>query len=163
MYIKDTAGRRSADMVTSHVQLAPSIANQVDALISILRRYQWSQFGLLTSEIAGRDDFIQAVRDAIAMSDNSDQLIVQDVFKTSESSEWDLSDLADSEVRIILLYCTQIEASMIMRKAASLGLTGANYMWLVTQSVIGNPYDKSTNRRYLPAGSATCFLTLLSI
>lgn len=140
-------------MVTSHVQLAPSIANQVDALISILRRYQWSQFGILTSEIAGRDDFIQAVREAVAAMPSEETLIVQDVFKTSAETEWNLSDLAESEVRIILLYCTEVEASKIMRKASSLGLTGGNYMWLVTQSVIGNPHDRSTNRRYLPAGS----------
>ena len=38
----------------------------MSALLSILRRYNWQHFGILTSEIAGHDDFVQAVRDRIA-------------------------------------------------------------------------------------------------
>lgn len=34
-------------------------------MLSIMSRYKWRQLGILTSEIAGHDDFVQAVRDQI--------------------------------------------------------------------------------------------------
>jgi hypothetical protein len=38
----------------------------VAAMLSILVRYNWQQFSIVTSEIAGHDDFVQAVRDKVA-------------------------------------------------------------------------------------------------
>jgi ionotropic glutamate receptor NMDA 2B len=38
----------------------------VAAMLSILVRYNWQQFSVVTSEIAGHDDFVQAVRDKVA-------------------------------------------------------------------------------------------------
>ena len=74
------------------------------------------------------------------------------MFKVSESNDWDVSHLASSEVRIIILYCTQSEASLILEAAGNLGLTSHKYLWIVTQSVIGDPGDRSINRRALPLG-----------
>ena len=48
------------------LQLAPSLEHQVAAMLSILVRYDWRLFSVVTSEIAGHDDFIQAVRDKVA-------------------------------------------------------------------------------------------------
>ena len=48
------------------LQLAPSLEHQVAAMLSILVRYNWQQFSVVTSEIAGHDDFKQAVRDKVA-------------------------------------------------------------------------------------------------
>lgn len=44
----------------------PLILIQVAAMLSILIRYNWQQFSIVTSEIAGHDDFIQSVRDKVA-------------------------------------------------------------------------------------------------
>jgi hypothetical protein len=63
-----------------------------------------------------------------------------------------LSALAASEVRIVLLYCTQAEASAIMAKAKTLGLLGSNYLWMATQSVVGDITDKRITRKDLPSG-----------
>ena len=77
---------------------------------------------------------------------------MQAVFKVTETTGWDVKHLAASEVRIIILYCTQREASSILEAAEKSGLTSNKYLWLVTQSVIGDPGDRSINRRYLPVG-----------
>ena len=63
-----------------------------------------------------------------------------------------MKQLAESEVRIIILYCTQNEASEILKSAQKSNLTSNKYLWLVTQSVIGDPFDRSVNRRALPVG-----------
>ncbi len=49
----------------------------------------------------------------------------------------DLRELSLSETRIILLYSTRHEGSAIMRWAREEGLTGNSFVWIVTQSVIG--------------------------
>ncbi len=46
------------------IQLAPSAAHQAGAMLSLLRRYSWRQFAIVTSAIAGYREFIQAVGDA---------------------------------------------------------------------------------------------------
>ena len=78
--------------------------------------------------------------------------MVQGVFKASESNGWDVSGVSASEVRIVLLYCTQAESTVIMDKAAKAGLTGAKYLWMATQSVVGDTGHRSSSRRALPTG-----------
>ena len=70
----------------------------------------------------------------------------------SESSDWDVSDVASTEVRILLLYCTQAESGLILASAAAAGLTSSEYLWMVTQSVVGDPNDRSSSRKALPVG-----------
>lgn len=47
-------------------------------------------------------------------------------------------ELVNSEARVMLLYCTKGEAIDILSAAEELKLTGENYVWVVTQSVIEN-------------------------
>ena len=50
----------------------------------------------------------------------------------------DLEELSGSESRVMLLYSTKLEANIIFRDAGELKLTGENYVWVVTQSVVEN-------------------------
>ena len=65
----DNSGlERRASQASLQLQLAPSLEHQTAAMLSILERYQWHQFAVVTSQIAGHDDFIQHVREqALAM------------------------------------------------------------------------------------------------
>ena len=47
------------------LQLAPTSSHQANAMLSLLKRYSWRQFAIVTSQVAGYNDFIQAVRDAV--------------------------------------------------------------------------------------------------
>lgn len=62
-----------ASQSSLQLQLAPSLEHQTAAMLSILERYKWHQFSVVTTQIAGHDDFIQAVRERITE--------VQDRFK----------------------------------------------------------------------------------
>lgn len=53
------------------LQLAPSLEHQTAAFLSVLRRYKWHQFSVVTSQIAGHGEFIQAVRDAVLRQQSS--------------------------------------------------------------------------------------------
>lgn len=123
------------------VQLAPSVTHQASAMLSILMRYNWHQFAIVTSQIAGHDDFVQAVRDRVLEKENDFKFIILGTFLFLGNGDVDLAGLANTEIRILLLYCSREEAREIFRTAAKLGLTGANYVWVVTQSVIGDSLD----------------------
>lgn len=119
-----------------HLQLAPSIEHQSAAMLSILERYKWHQFSVVTSQIAGHDDFVQAVRERIAESHERFKFTLLSAVLWTERK--DLVDLINSESRVILLYSTKEEANKIFREAQELKITGENYVWVVTQSVIEN-------------------------
>ena len=65
------------------------------------------------------------------------RFIIQDVFKLTESKGYSVSEIVNSEVRIILLYCTQDEAKLILVNGAKAGLYTSNYFWIV--SVMRDP------------------------
>nr|XP_053630447.1 glutamate receptor ionotropic, NMDA 2B-like [Cherax quadricarinatus] len=132
------------------IQMAPSIHHQAAAMLSILVRYQWHAFTIVTSHIAGHTDFVQTVRDQVHQYGDKQDLskptikfTIIDTVLINEAEE-DLAVVADSEARIMLLYSTKEEARYIMRSAEGLGLTGKNYVWIVTQSVVG-PTDTGPN------------------
>ena len=53
-----------------------------------------------------------------------------------------VGEILASEARILLLYSTQDEAGTILGNAARAGLNSSQYLWLVTQSVVGDPSQK---------------------
>lgn len=111
----DNSGlERRASQSTLQLQLAPSIEHQAAAMLSILERYKWHQFSVVTSQIAGHDDFVQAVREHVAsMQDRFKFTILNSIIVTRGSS--DLVDLVNSEARVMLLYSTKSEAIDILK------------------------------------------------
>jgi ionotropic glutamate receptor NMDA 2B len=166
----DNSGlERRASQSTLQLQLAPSIEHQAAAMLSILERYKWHQFSIVTSQIAGHDDFVQAIREHVAeMQERFKFTILNSIIVTRPS---DLTDLINSEARVMLLYCTKSEAIDILKgnkeaitfftvsnfmaaddfftAAETHHLTGENYVWVVTQSVIENTQPHSS----YPVGS----------
>lgn len=61
--------------------------------------------------------------------------ILSSVLVTKNS---DLQQLVTSESRVMLLYCTREEALRILQAARNFKITGENYVWVVTQSVMEN-------------------------
>ncbi|XP_076049036.1 glutamate receptor ionotropic, NMDA 2B-like [Oratosquilla oratoria] len=126
------------------LQMAPSIEHQVSAMLSILGRYSWSKFAIVTSLIAGHNDFVQALRDHILempeKPGGGPAFTVTKTILVNDPRE-DLAQLVSTDSRIFLLYSTRFEATSILREATLLGLTGSNYLWIVTQSVIQSDPD----------------------
>ncbi|XP_076334851.1 glutamate receptor ionotropic, NMDA 2B-like isoform X2 [Tachypleus tridentatus] len=122
------------------LQLAPSVKHQSAAMLSIMKRYFWHHFSILTTIIGGHDDFIRAVRNQVL--DSTDfRYNIMDVFVIKKKIRKEIAEeiefLKYSEVRVILLYSTKEEGAEIMGAADDLGITGKNYVWIVTQSVFG--------------------------
>lgn len=146
---------RTASQSTMQVQLAPSIEHQSAAMLSILERYKWHQFSIVTSQIAGHDDFVQAVRERVNEMQVNNSInfnvlswswlriiyffrFTQEHFKftilnsviVTRSS--DLMELVNSEARVMLLYCTKGEAVDILAAAEELKITGKIQIFINT-------------------------------
>ncbi len=65
-----------------------------------------------------------------------DTVVVDGDDKTRTKEQ--LMELVSKDTRIILLYVTQEEAVGILEVATELGLTGKDFVWIVTQSIVGN-------------------------
>ncbi|GAB6027873.1 hypothetical protein CHUAL_002088 [Chamberlinius hualienensis] len=124
----------------SVLQFAPSIEHQAAAMLSILKRYNWHQFSIVTTEIAGFNEFIQTIKIQLDNPDfkfillNTVCVDCEDIKCVNER----LSELKKTETRVILLYSNVDEAAIIMESAAELELTKKDFVWIVTQSIIGN-------------------------
>ncbi|KAF8778339.1 Glutamate receptor ionotropic like protein [Argiope bruennichi] len=128
------------------LQLAPSVEHQAEAMLSILRRYSWHSFAVITTQIGGHEDFVRAIRDLMqkTLYHEFKFTIVKIVTLKEterEAIRSEMEDLADSEARIILLFASRQEAFEIMGAARDLGLTGKHYVWIAAQSVIGTQLD----------------------
>ncbi|XP_054718557.1 glutamate receptor ionotropic, NMDA 2B-like [Uloborus diversus] len=124
------------------LQLAPTVEHQAQVMLSILKRYSWHTFSVVTSRIGGHDDFIRAIRDLTQRNIFPDfKFDILDIVTLKSYDMQDvrneLEDIADSEARIFLLFATRMEAAEIMAAATDLGITGKNYVWIASQSVVG--------------------------
>ncbi|XP_038223274.1 glutamate receptor ionotropic, NMDA 2B [Zerene cesonia] len=133
----DNSGlEKHASHASLRLQLAPTIEHQTAAMLSILERYKWHQFSVVTSAIAGHDDFIQAVRERVSSLQDRFKFTILNAVVVKKPA--DLNELVTSEARVMLLYATREEAADILSTAADLHLTGESYVWIVTQSVLGS-------------------------
>uniref|UniRef100_T1JBL9 Glutamate receptor ionotropic, NMDA 2B n=1 Tax=Strigamia maritima TaxID=126957 RepID=T1JBL9_STRMM len=136
----DNSGLETKTYKSLTLQLAPSIDHQSKAMLSILKRYSWHQFSIVTSQIAGHTNFIEAVRDNLQTPDFRFVLLSIISLDTNnfEMMQNKLSRLRNTDTRIILLYATRDEAINIVSAARGLGLMQRDYVWIATQSIIGN-------------------------
>lgn len=47
------------------IQMAPPIEHQIRAMFALLKRYNWSRFGVVASKIAGSKIFLKKIQDEI--------------------------------------------------------------------------------------------------
>ncbi|CAM1303375.1 GRIN2B (predicted) [Pycnogonum litorale] len=124
------------------VQMAPTVKHQVAAMLTILNRYNWTQFSVLTSKVNGHHVFIQTVRDQVSAPENQrfNFKLIEATSIPSSNEDQIRSGLVEwthSESRVILLYATRDEAALIFSVAKEQGLTTKDYIWITTQSITG--------------------------
>ncbi|KAL1471679.1 hypothetical protein MTO96_039792 [Rhipicephalus appendiculatus] len=122
------------------LQLAPSVVHQVAAIFAILERYSWYQFAVITTNLGGHEDFVRAVRDRQLESSS---------LRANPGGPhlpWPYSPRVPPAARNPSLpgkpACSSSspakdDSRELFAAASQLGMTGKNYVWIVTQSVIG--------------------------
>ncbi|CAJ0943025.1 unnamed protein product, partial [Mesorhabditis belari] len=126
------------------LQFAPPIEHQIQAMLALLNRYNWSKFGVVASNMAGSNEFIESVYSEVRKENQGRQgipleLIFDSVVDTLNASHVhsQMAELRKSQAKIVLLYSTGAQAKVIFEKAESFGLLSEKYLWIGTQSVKG--------------------------
>ncbi|GFS95347.1 glutamate receptor ionotropic, NMDA 2B [Nephila pilipes] len=145
------------------LQLAPTVEHQAQVMLSILKRYSWHTFSVVTSQIGGHDDFIRAVRDLIQRGFGKEfKLDILNILtlKSADKKGYvgELEDVANSEARIFLLFATRMEAQEIMKAAKELGITGKQYVWIASQSVVGTGIEAKVE--HFPTGMLGIYMNV---
>lgn len=123
------------------LQLAPSLEHQVSATFAILDRYSWFQFAIITTQLGGHEDFVRAVRNK--QHDVRPRRRYTILFartlkgRTRRELRSELEPLASGEARVLLLFAGQEEAREVFAAGKDVHITGKNFIWIVTQGVIG--------------------------
>ncbi|XP_022651522.1 glutamate receptor ionotropic, NMDA 2B-like isoform X2 [Varroa destructor] len=121
--------------------LSPSVDHQVNSIFDFLDRYQWTQFAIITTQLAGHENFIRAIREKVFHKQHKYSLIAAHTLPRGGDADKYfnlLQELADGEVRVIVLFCGTEDAREIFLASSRHGITGKNYAWIVTQAVIGS-------------------------
>ncbi|KAG0415350.1 hypothetical protein HPB47_007479 [Ixodes persulcatus] len=140
---KNAAAQRYQRVSQARVlQLAPSVVHQVAAIFAILERYAWYQFAVVTTQLGGHEDFVRAVRDRqLESSGLRAKFSVLAVYTlrghTRQEFRSQLEPVATGEARVLLLFASKEDSREVFAAVSQLGMTSKNYVWIVTQSVIG--------------------------
>ncbi|KAG8193265.1 hypothetical protein JTE90_027009 [Oedothorax gibbosus] len=145
------------------LQLAPTVEHQAKVMLSILKRYSWHTFSVVTSQMGGHGDFIRAIRDLIHMGFGREfKLDILNIVTLKSTTKDDyvneLQDVADSEARVFLLFATRKEAFDIMGAAKQLGITGKQYVWIASQTVVGQEIDVKVE--HFPTGMLGLYINV---
>ncbi|CAB3397418.1 unnamed protein product [Caenorhabditis bovis] len=124
------------------IQMAPPIAHQIRAMIALLQRYNWPKFGVVTSDMAGGEEFVGAVRDELENFSNRStkfEMLHYCHINTTNKTDIDVNliELRKNQAKIILLYSNVHQANAIFSRADVLKMTNEKYLWIGTQSVKG--------------------------
>lgn len=52
------------------IQMAPPIQHQIRAMLALLKRYNWSRFGVVATKMAGSKQFLKIVYDEMAKNED---------------------------------------------------------------------------------------------
>ncbi|XP_041362766.1 LOW QUALITY PROTEIN: glutamate receptor ionotropic, NMDA 2B-like [Gigantopelta aegis] len=133
------------------LQIAPTIQHMSSAMLKLLMRYNWTDFAIVTTTVAGNQDFIASIRSKAEESQNAPkyspdgvsrvrfkilcELILRDA-KNQTRSMREMGELIRSNVRVILLHSSGLESKYILDYARAMGITTADYVWILTQTAI---------------------------
>ncbi|GAU93984.1 hypothetical protein RvY_05833-2 [Ramazzottius varieornatus] len=127
------------------IEISSTLWHQTSAVFSVLERYNWNQFSVITENTNGMDLFLNGIRR---------QRVKYKVFKILHLIKLDLASdkvnvtkrlkvLENTSTRVILLYATRKSSTIILEAASNLGLTGPDYMWICMQKCIGDISEKN--------------------
>ncbi|KAK6170533.1 hypothetical protein SNE40_018907 [Patella caerulea] len=147
----DFAGALEPQHDSRILQIAPSLYHQSHVMLGLLKRYNWTDFSIITTTDPGYEEFVNAIRTQVKETENIprfapsgvpnfrfkllSKIIISDATNTTNTRE-DLRKLFDTDTRIILLHSNSRGSKEIIDLAVELGLTGKEYMWIITSSAI---------------------------
>ncbi|XP_041364332.1 glutamate receptor ionotropic, NMDA 2B-like [Gigantopelta aegis] len=156
------------------LQIAPTITHQAQAIVDVLMMYNWTYIAIVVTPTPGYDDFISAVKtygderfknhfkygekgyrsavtDCRLNLNILDVVVLRNVSNKSHLTR-DLLRLKEEDARVILLYCYDADSRPIVELATQLGMTGTEYIWILTMNSVPKNAEGSVGPASFPVG-----------
>ncbi|XP_046372599.2 glutamate receptor ionotropic, NMDA 2B-like [Haliotis rufescens] len=145
------------------LQLAPTLYHQASAMLDMLRRYNWSDFTVVTTQTFGHYDFLSSLRALTRESQEQTKYtstgtktfkftILSEVLISDGSNNTEvlarLNTVVNTHTRVFLLHASSSESKNILDVAAKIGLTTKDYVWIITSTALSLGYNNRVVRSY---------------
>ncbi|CAF3686685.1 unnamed protein product [Rotaria socialis] len=155
-------------------QLAPTYRQDARALILLMERYDWNAFSLIIDpRLPGEEELIDEFEEHNSESKycrqtscnrnylkDQKKLTVLSVIRINSINPIHIKQqisMMNPETRVIIIHATSTMASLVVKQASNMSLTGPEYMWIMSSIVLstyssGNepkmsPYDNPNRRK----------------
>ncbi|XP_069016299.1 glutamate receptor ionotropic, NMDA 2C-like [Embiotoca jacksoni] len=126
---------------SSFLQMGSSLEQQAISMFKMMEEYDWGEFTVITSLLAGYDTFVDIVQSYTDTSyflwNLQDILSLEMSVGSSDVKTKRILQQVDSQV--LLVYCSHEEAQYLFQQAAEVGLLGPGYIWILPSLAVGNP------------------------
>ncbi|XP_055875497.1 glutamate receptor ionotropic, NMDA 2B-like [Biomphalaria glabrata] len=184
-------GSSQASQLHRTIQLAPTIEHQASAMVSMLERYNWTAFTIVTCPVIGSTQFVTALELMVEESQKravtapasarkeSLEIISHIHLKDVKDISIQLSKIKGSDSRVFLMHCTSTMTFDVIAVARNLSLADKDYVWILSRSAIPNvrqstklpiglmgitfDYDKQAIKQALRWGMKVFLYTLLEL
>ncbi|CAL1534217.1 unnamed protein product, partial [Lymnaea stagnalis] len=132
------------------VQLAPTIEHQAKAMVSMLERYNWTAFTIVTGPVSGSSQFVTSIENMVEQSQKNalktpahsrkESLNILSIINIRKPEDIlpQLVKVKGSDTRVFLLHSASSMALDIIQTARTLNLTDKDYVWILTRTAIPN-------------------------
>ncbi|KAL0428928.1 UNVERIFIED_CONTAM: Glutamate receptor 2.8 [Sesamum radiatum] len=119
------------------VQTAQSDANQVQAIASIVKAFQWSQVVIIYEDT----EFGHGIMPYLcnALQDVNARVSYRSVFPRSATDDFiskELYKMMTMQTRVFVVHMTQCHGTKLFRKAKELGMMSEGYAWIATSGLM---------------------------
>ncbi|CAF1490209.1 unnamed protein product [Adineta steineri] len=155
-------------------QLAPTYREEARALISLMERYDWNAFSLIIDpHLPGEEELITEFEEHSSEQRNcrknscnrnhrkgQKKLTILSIIRMRSINPIHIKQqlsMLNPETRVIIVHTTSTIASIIVKQASNMSLTGPEYMWIMSSIVLStyssgsepkmNPYNNFNRRK----------------
>ncbi|CAF0742170.1 unnamed protein product [Brachionus calyciflorus] len=144
----------------NEIQLAPTMYHQIEAMMSLMARYEWFKYSVIVTDYSGSHEFLRAAENLqnSHLSKHEFQIlsVVKLKLKKNRMNKTEIIrrfKLLAPETRVILLHCHIDETNIIFEVANHLGLMTYEYMWILSKNVIESQLYNNYKYSHFPVGS----------
>ncbi|XP_035721845.1 glutamate [NMDA] receptor subunit 1-like isoform X1 [Vespa mandarinia] len=128
----------------SFLRTVPPYSHQADVWVELLKYFNYMKIIFIhSSDTDGRALLGRFQTTSQNLEDDVEiKVHVESVIEFEpglESFMEHLMDMKNAQARVCLMYATKTDAKVIFRDAASLNMTGAGYVWIVTEQALDAP------------------------
>ncbi|XP_053988166.1 glutamate [NMDA] receptor subunit 1 isoform X2 [Hylaeus volcanicus] len=126
----------------SFLRTVPPYSHQADVWVDLLRHFNYMKVIFIHSSDTDGRALLGRFQTTSQNLEDDVEIKVESVIEFEpglESFMHQLIEMKNAQARVCLLYASKTDASVIFQDAAALNMTGAGYVWIVTEQALDAP------------------------